>query len=131
MTGVQELIDRSIPFLEVVKNRTAGAELELRLNGTYGSGSALYDDLARMIRDGVRPARPATPTASRFARGSRPSARASTGTCSGSRPTTRPGVMAIPQASLIDFHPVLRRHAAVPADQVIVCGIALGAVPAM
>jgi hypothetical protein len=30
MTGVQELIDRSIPFLEVVKNRTAGAELELR-----------------------------------------------------------------------------------------------------
>ena len=26
MTGVQELIDRSIPFLEVVKNRTAGAE---------------------------------------------------------------------------------------------------------
>ncbi len=87
MTGVQELIDRSIPFLEVVKNRTAGAELELRLNGTYGPGSALYDDLARMIRDGVRdgwaanirlcrarksigfwssrPARPATPTASR------------------------------------------------------------------
>ena len=44
MTGVQELIDRSIPFLEVVKNRTAGAELELRLNGTYGPGSALYDD---------------------------------------------------------------------------------------
>jgi len=33
MTGIQELIDRSIPFLEVVKNRTAGAELELRLNG--------------------------------------------------------------------------------------------------
>lgn len=54
MTGVQELIDRSIPFLEVVKNRTAGAELELRLNGTYGPGSALYDDLARMIRYGVR-----------------------------------------------------------------------------
>jgi hypothetical protein len=25
-------------------------------------------------------------------------------------------------AALIDFHPVLRRHAAVPADQVIVCG---------
>lgn len=54
MTGVQELIDRSIPFLEVVKNRIAGAELELRLNGTYGPGSALYDDPARMIRDGVR-----------------------------------------------------------------------------
>jgi nitroreductase len=36
------------------------------------------------------------------------------------------GLHTCPQASLIDFHPVLRRHAAVPADQVIVYGIALG-----
>lgn len=36
------------------------------------------------------------------------------------------GLHTCPQASLIDLHPVLRRHAAVPADQVIVYGIALG-----
>ena len=54
MSSVQELIDRTIPFLEEVKNRPMGAELEVRLNGTYKPGSALYDDLARMVRDGVR-----------------------------------------------------------------------------
>ncbi|HEY1699442.1 MAG TPA: DUF4863 family protein [Trebonia sp.] len=54
MTTAQELIDRSIPFLEEVKNRTAGAELETWLNETSGPGSAVYDNLARMITDGVR-----------------------------------------------------------------------------
>jgi uncharacterized protein DUF4863 len=54
MTTAQELIDRSIPFLEQVKNRTAGAELEDWLNTTYGPDSELYQDLARMITDGVR-----------------------------------------------------------------------------
>jgi len=54
MTSVQELIDRSILFLEEVKNRTLGEELEVWLNKTYAPGSAMYDDLARMIRDGVR-----------------------------------------------------------------------------
>jgi nitroreductase len=36
------------------------------------------------------------------------------------------GLHTCAQASLIDFHPVLRRHGKIPADQVIVCGIALG-----
>ncbi|GAA5164781.1 hypothetical protein GCM10023321_53860 [Pseudonocardia eucalypti] len=54
MTTAQELIDRSIPFLGEVKNRTAGGKLETWLNDTHGPGSALYDDLARMIADGVR-----------------------------------------------------------------------------
>ena len=54
MTTAQELIDRSIPFLEQVKNRTAGGELETWLNANHGPGSDLYDDLARMITDGVR-----------------------------------------------------------------------------
>lgn len=54
MATAQELIDRSIPFLEEVKNRTAGDELESWLNETYGPGTALYDDLARMISAGVR-----------------------------------------------------------------------------
>ena len=54
MTTAQELIDRSIPFLDEVKHRTAGGELETWLNTNYGPGSDLYDDLARMITDGVR-----------------------------------------------------------------------------
>ena len=50
----QQLIERSIPFLDEVKNRTAGGELEAWLNTTYGPDSDLYRDLARMITDGVR-----------------------------------------------------------------------------
>ena len=46
MTTAQELIDRSIPFLDEVKNRTAGGKLETWLNETHGPGTALYDDLA-------------------------------------------------------------------------------------
>jgi hypothetical protein len=53
MNPNEALIDRSIPFLEEVKNRTAGAELEEWLNTNYGPGTELYDDLARMITDGV------------------------------------------------------------------------------
>jgi hypothetical protein len=49
-----QLIERSIPFLEEVKNRTPGDELEIWLNETYGPGTPLYDDLAGMITDGVR-----------------------------------------------------------------------------
>jgi Domain of unknown function (DUF4863) len=54
MTTARDLIDRSIPFLDEVKNRTTGEELEVWLNETHGPGTALHDDLARMISDGVR-----------------------------------------------------------------------------
>ena len=54
MTTAQTLIDRSIPFLDEVRNRTAGGELEDWLNTTYGPDSELYQDLARMITEGVR-----------------------------------------------------------------------------
>ncbi|GGJ07397.1 4-hydroxylaminobenzoate lyase [Streptomyces brasiliensis] len=54
MPSVQELIDRSIPFLEEVKNRTAGGDLETRLDQTHGPGTPVYDDLARLITAGVR-----------------------------------------------------------------------------
>lgn len=54
MPESQELIERSVPFLEEVKNRTTGSDLESWLNTQHGPGSALYDDLSRMIRDGVR-----------------------------------------------------------------------------
>lgn len=36
------------------------------------------------------------------------------------------GLHTCAQASLIDYHPVLRRHLRVPGDHVIVCGVALG-----
>lgn len=36
------------------------------------------------------------------------------------------GLHTCAQASLIDFHPVLRRHVSIPDDHVVVCGVALG-----
>ncbi|MET1043749.1 MAG: DUF4863 family protein [Microbacteriaceae bacterium] len=53
MTTSQDLIERSIPFLEQVKNRTSGGELEAWLNEHHGPGTPVYDDLAAMITDGV------------------------------------------------------------------------------
>ncbi len=47
------LIERSIPFLAEVRNRTAGKDLESWLNTTYGPDSELYQDLARLIKIGV------------------------------------------------------------------------------
>lgn len=49
----QELIERSIPFLQRVADRTAGEQLDRWLNDTYGPDSMLYRDLARLIRHGV------------------------------------------------------------------------------
>ncbi|MFI5610267.1 DUF4863 family protein [Amycolatopsis sp. NPDC051903] len=49
----EDLIERSIPFINEVKNRTAGVELETWLNQHRGPGSELWDDLARIIKDGV------------------------------------------------------------------------------
>ncbi|ROS44145.1 nitroreductase [Amycolatopsis thermoflava] len=36
------------------------------------------------------------------------------------------GLDTCPQASLIDYYPVLRQHLDIPDDQIIVCGLALG-----
>ncbi|MGA9873955.1 MAG: DUF4863 family protein [Rhodococcus sp. (in: high G+C Gram-positive bacteria)] len=49
----QQLIDRSIPFLAEINNRTAGAELESWLNENYGPDSVLYSELATLISTGV------------------------------------------------------------------------------
>lgn len=48
-----ELILRSIPFLEEVKDMTAGAEMERWLNGRYGPASELHQDLSRLIKAGI------------------------------------------------------------------------------
>src|SRR3954469_11095167 len=51
--GAQALIERSLPFLAEVKDMTAGVGTEIWLNKTYGPHSALYQDLARLVRQGV------------------------------------------------------------------------------
>src|ERR1700747_484368 len=53
MGSREQLIQRSIPFLQEVKDMTPGAEMERWLNEKYGEGSALYQDLSRLIKIGV------------------------------------------------------------------------------
>ena len=53
MDNRQTLIDRSIPFLQEVKDMTPGAEMERWLNAKYNPESALYRDLSRLIKLGV------------------------------------------------------------------------------
>ena len=48
------LVARFIPFLQAIKDMTAGSELEHWLNTTYGVDSELYKDLSRLITQGVR-----------------------------------------------------------------------------
>ncbi len=48
-----ELIKCSIPFLQEVRDMTPGAEMEAWLNTKYGPGSALYENLSRLIKLGV------------------------------------------------------------------------------
>lgn len=50
----EELIQRSIPFLQEVKDMTPGAEMEKWLNKKYGENSDLYKDLSRLIKLGVK-----------------------------------------------------------------------------
>ncbi|WP_201699170.1 4-hydroxylaminobenzoate lyase [Paraburkholderia hiiakae] len=49
-----ELIARLIPFLQEVKDMTAGIETEQWLNEKYGLESELYQELARLITLGVK-----------------------------------------------------------------------------
>ena len=49
----EELIQRSIPFLQEVKDMTPNAAMEKWLNEKYGANCDLYQDLARLIKLGV------------------------------------------------------------------------------
>ncbi|WP_427309265.1 DUF4863 family protein [Cupriavidus sp. H39] len=49
----EALIERCIPFLEEVKDLTAGTAVERWLNHTYGPGSELYETLSGLVRKGV------------------------------------------------------------------------------
>ncbi|MES2190650.1 MAG: DUF4863 family protein [Pseudomonadota bacterium] len=48
-----KLIELSIPFLQEIRDMTAGTETEAWLNKTKGPGSGLYEGLARLITVGV------------------------------------------------------------------------------
>lgn len=50
----EALIERAIPFLEEVKDLTAGTEAERWLNEKYGPGSELYRTLAGLVKIGVQ-----------------------------------------------------------------------------
>lgn len=50
----QALIERCIPFLEEVKDMTAGAAVENWLNQKYGADSELYRTLAHLVLKGVQ-----------------------------------------------------------------------------
>jgi hypothetical protein len=49
----EALIDRAIPFLEEVKDMTAGSEVERWLNEKYGPSSELHRTLAGLVKLGV------------------------------------------------------------------------------
>ena len=53
MNDRDKLIAASVPFLEEIKNMTAGTAVEEWLNAKYGPGSALYDELAALVKAGV------------------------------------------------------------------------------
>lgn len=48
-----ELITLCIPFLQEIRDMTAGTTVEEWLNRTYGPDSALYEEMARLITLGV------------------------------------------------------------------------------
>lgn len=53
MTERDELIEATIAFIDQIKDKTPGAEMERWLNDKHGPGSAVYEDLARRVRRGV------------------------------------------------------------------------------
>ena len=51
--SAEGLIERSVPFVREIRNRTAGGPLEEWLNRVHGPGTPVYDDLAAIITAGV------------------------------------------------------------------------------
>jgi hypothetical protein len=51
--GPEALLERSIPFLEEVKDMTAGTAAERWLNEKYGPNSELYQTLSRLVKTAV------------------------------------------------------------------------------
>ena len=53
MDAKKQLIRKCVPFLDEVKDMTAGTEVERWLNAAYGPDSAFYRDMARLVKAGV------------------------------------------------------------------------------
>nr|WP_309907082.1 DUF4863 family protein [Variovorax soli] len=53
MNDRDKLIAASLPFLAEIQNMTAGTAVEQWLNAKYGPGSALYEELAALVKAGV------------------------------------------------------------------------------
>lgn len=53
MTDRDLLIDAAIAFIDQIKDKTPGADMERWLNDRHGPGSAVYEDLAHRVRRGV------------------------------------------------------------------------------
>lgn len=54
MTERDELIEATIAFIDQIKDKTPGAEMERWLNDKHGPGSTVYEDLAGRVRRGSR-----------------------------------------------------------------------------
>lgn len=54
MTEPEKLIAASLPFLAEIRDMTAGTEVERWLNTKYGPGSPLFEELAELVKAGVR-----------------------------------------------------------------------------
>jgi hypothetical protein len=48
------VIEKAISFLGVIKDKTAGPEMEKWLNANCGPGRLLYEDLTWLIKQGVK-----------------------------------------------------------------------------
>jgi hypothetical protein len=53
-TDREKLIAASLPFLEEIQDMTTGTEVERWLNAKYGPGSTLFEQLAELVKAGVR-----------------------------------------------------------------------------
>lgn len=53
MDACEEMIEKIIPFLEEIKNRTPGSDFEVWLNENYGPRTSFYEDIAHRIKIGV------------------------------------------------------------------------------
>lgn len=54
MTDREKLIATSLPFLAEIQDMTTGTEVERWLNGKYGPGSTLFEELATLVKAGIR-----------------------------------------------------------------------------
>src|SRR5690349_14073278 len=53
MTEQDALIEATVSFIEKIKDKTPGEDMERWLNATHGPGSKTYEELAALVKRGV------------------------------------------------------------------------------